>query len=73
MNGHTWFLKITIIKGEKVFVLVFQALDIMSNTLKEVPDDLCVELLNLESTILINSSEEKWSIVHETHSAQDCY
>jgi len=57
--------KVTVIKGKKVFVLIFQALDIMSNTLGEVPDVPRVELLGLKSAVLVNSSEEKRSIVEE--------
>lgn len=58
-------LKVTIIEGEKVFVLIFQTLDVMSNTLGEVPDIPGVELLGGESTVLVNTSEEKRAVVDE--------
>lgn len=58
--------KVTVIKGKKVFVLIFQALDIMSNTLGEVPDISRFELLSGESTILVNSSEKERSVVDKT-------
>ena len=56
-------LKVTIIESKKVFVLIFQALDVMSNALGEVPDIPGVELLGGESTVLVNASEEKRSVV----------
>jgi len=59
------FLKVTIIEGEKVLILIFQALDIMSNALGEVPDIPRVEFLGLKSAVLVNSSEEKRSVVNE--------
>lgn len=56
-------LKVSVIKREKIFVLFFQTLDIMSYTLGEVPDIPGIQLLGGESTVLINSSQEKRSVV----------
>ena len=57
------FLKVTVIESKKVFVFVLQTLDIMGNTLGEVPDVSRVELLSGESTVFVNTSEEKRSVV----------
>lgn len=68
------FLKVAIIEGEKVFVLIFQTLDVMSNTLGEVPDIPRIELFGSESTVLVNSSQEKRSVVNKTpFSLFPCY
>lgn len=55
--------KVTVIKGKKVFVLIFQPLDIVGHTLGEVPDVPRVELLGGEATVLVDATQEKGSII----------
>lgn len=68
------FLKVAIAENEKVFVLIFQTLDIMSNTLGEVPDISRFELLSGESTVFVNTSKEKRPVVDKSpFSLGSCY
>lgn len=59
-------LKVTIVKYKQILILIVQTLDIMSNTLGEVPNVSRFELLSGESAILINSSEKQGSVVDKT-------
>lgn len=58
--------KVTIVKDKEILVLLIQTLNVVRNTLREVPDVSRVELLGGEASILIHSSEEERSVVDET-------
>lgn len=57
------FLKVTVIKGQEVLVLLVQSLDVVRNTLGEVPDVTCIKLLGSEAAVFVDSAEKKRSIV----------
>lgn len=59
-------LKVAVIEGQKVFVLIVQTLNIMSDTLGEIPDISLLEFLSKESTIFVDTGEKKRSVVNET-------
>lgn len=59
-------LKVTVIKGQEVLVLLIQSLNVVRNTLGEVPDVTGIKLLGREAAVLVDSAEKKRSIVDKT-------
>lgn len=59
-------LEIAIIKGKQVLVLVIETLNVVGNTLGEVPDVTGLQHLSREASILINTSEKERSIVNKS-------
>lgn len=59
-------LKVTIVKDKEIFVLVIQALDVVGNTLGEVPDITSIQDLGCPAAILVNSRQEKGAFIDET-------
>ena len=59
-------LKVTIVESKEILVLIIQALDVVRDTLGEVPDVSSLEDVGSESPILIYTSEEKRAVVNET-------
>jgi hypothetical protein len=60
------FLEVTVIKGKKILVLIIKTLDIMGNTLREVPNVTSLQDLSCETAILVNSGKEQGAIVNKT-------
>lgn len=60
------FLKVTVVESEEVLVLIVQSLDVVGNTLGEIPDVTGLELLGGKATVLVNAAEKKRAVVDET-------
>jgi hypothetical protein len=58
------FLKVAVIKYEKIFVVVFKTVNGVGNTLGEVPNVAEAELGRLVDTILVNNRDEDFTRIH---------
>jgi hypothetical protein len=64
-GGLPDFLKVAVVKNEEILVLVAQTLDVVRDTLGEVPDVALFKLLGCPAAVLVDGGEEEGALVDE--------
>lgn len=51
-------LEIAIVEGKKILIFLIKTLDVVGDTLGEIPDVASVKLLSCEASVLIDTGQE---------------